>query len=99
MAGDVFERPKNFLVEQGLFMPVCIELSPFFQVTFSSSLFADDRTVSLHFHGLQVTVIYCSFAARSRRVVGVTVVKVWEISRRYLRRVKAGTYLPSLFSM
>ena len=38
MAGDVFERPKVFLVEQGLFMPVCIELSPFFQVTFSSSL-------------------------------------------------------------
>ena len=71
----------------------------FFPGHFFFKSFADDRTVSLHFHGLQVTVIYCSFAARSRRVVGVTVVKVWEISRRYLRRVKAGTYLPSLFSM
>lgn len=64
----------------------------FFPGHFFFKSFADDRTVSLHFHGLQVTVIYCSFAARSRRVVGVTVVKVWEISRRYLRRVKAGTY-------
>ena len=76
---------KFLLAGHGLFVLNCHLFS---QVTFSSSLLLTILPSACNSTGSKshwfILILLCS-----RRAAGVTVVKVWETSRRYLRRVKA----------